>query len=154
MHEHADADAARQNDGSERFAVECARLLADDKCDHVVLLDVRGLSQLTDYIVIGSGRSDRQMAATLDHACELGETMGHACLRTSTDDRTTWLLADFADVMVHLFEPGTREHYDLEMLWGDAERPAWRRTADSTADSTAYGTSESGANGRERGGGA
>ena len=45
----------------------------------------------------------------------------------SADDRASWLLADFVDVIVHVFEPNTRAHYDLEMLWGDAPRLEWER---------------------------
>jgi ribosome-associated protein len=109
------------------FAVEAARLLADDKCEDVVLLDVRELSQVADFIVIGSGTSDRQMKSVLTHVQELGGKMGFPSYRASTDDRATWLLADFVDVVVHVFEPNTRAHYDLEMLWGDAQRLEWQR---------------------------
>ena len=133
-----------QEKQARRFAVECARLLSDDKCGHVVVLDVRGLSQVTDYLVIGSGTSDRQMLSALDHARELGDTMDHPCLRTSADDRATWVLADFADVVVHLFEPATREHYDLEMLWGDAERLMWRRPGDNGAAAADAGEADAG----------
>jgi ribosome-associated protein len=109
------------------FAVESARLLADDKCEDVVLLDVRELSQVADFIIIGSGSSDRQMKSVLTHVQELGAKMGFPSYRASADDRATWLLADFVDVVVHIFEPNTRAHYDLEMLWGDAERVVWER---------------------------
>lgn len=111
----------------EAFAVETARLLSDDKCTDVVVLDVRGLSQVTDFLVIGSGTSDRQMHSVIMHVEELGQRHGQRLFRSNRDDRATWLLADFSDVIVHLFEPNTRAHYDLEMLWGDAKRPAWER---------------------------
>lgn len=110
-----------------RFAIEAARLLSDDKCEDVVVLDVRELSQLTDYIVIGTGTSDRQMRSVLAHVEELGQGGGHPAFRVSTDERAAWLLADFVDVVVHLFEPNARAHYDLETLWGDAPRITWER---------------------------
>ena len=113
------------------FAVEAARMLHDDKCEHVVVLDVRELSQVTDYLVIGSGTSDRQMRSALQHVRDLGEELGIPSVRSSADQRATWVLADFVDVVCHVFEPNTRAHYDLEMLWGDAERVAWKRTADA-----------------------
>ena len=47
------------------------------------------------------------------------------------DDAATWLVLDFIDVMVHLFEPSTRAHYDLEMLWGDAPEVEWSRHVES-----------------------
>lgn len=107
------------------FAVACARILRDDKCEHLVVLDVRGRSQVADYVIVGSGTSDRQMNAALDDAVELGESLGYTAARTNKDDRSTWLLADFVDVVAHLFEPNTRAYYDIEMLWGDAPRVDW-----------------------------
>lgn len=109
------------------FAVQCARMAHDDKCTEVVLLDVHGLSQVTDYILIASGTSDRQMASVLQHIVQLGQENGHPAFRSSVDQGATWLLADFVDLVVHIFEVNTRSHYDLEMLWGDAPRIAWER---------------------------
>lgn len=111
------------------LATEAARLCSDDKCADVILLDVRGLSQITDYIVIGTGTSDRQMRSVLDHVEDLGTSLGFPVFRVSRDDRAVWLLADFVDVVVHLFEPNARAQYDLEMLWGDAPKVDWRRSA-------------------------
>lgn len=108
-------------------------MLADDKCSDVVVLDVRGLSSITDFVVIGSGTSDRQMRSALQHTEDLGATIGHASFRSNADDRATWLLVDFVDVVVHVFEPNTRAHYDLEMLWGDAKRIRWERRAKAAA---------------------
>jgi ribosome-associated protein len=122
-----DAKLKRQQETSRQFAIEVARLCKDDKCTDVVLLDVRGLSSVTDYIIVGSGTSDRQMKSVLDHVAELGHKHGFAQSKTNSDDRSTWLLIDFVDVMVHLFEPSTRAHYDIEMLWGDAPRIEWER---------------------------
>src|SRR4029077_13210251 len=93
------------------FAIEAARLLADDKCEDVVLLDVRGVSQVTDFIVIGSGTSERQMRSVLTNVQRMGEERGFSAFRSSSDERSTWLLADFVDVVVHVFEPNTRAHY-------------------------------------------
>jgi ribosome-associated protein len=112
-----------------KFALETAQLVADDKCTDVVLLDVTGISPVTDYIVIASGTSDRQMRSVLDHVAELGAKAGYSAYRSNSDERATWLLVDFVDLVVHLFEPNTRSHYDLEMLWGDAKRVDWERPA-------------------------
>ncbi len=109
------------------FAIEAARMLDDDKCTDIVVLDVSGLSHITDYLVIGTGTSERQMRSVILHVQELGEEQGFRAFRSSADDRATWLLADFVDVVVHVFEPNTRAHYDLEMLWGDAGRVEWAR---------------------------
>lgn len=119
--------ASRSESAARDFAIQSARLLHDDKCQDVVVLDVRRLSQVTDFIVIASGTSDRQMRSSIKNVEELGATRAFTVFRSSTDDRASWLLADFVDVIVHVFEPNTRAHYDLEMLWGDAPRIEWER---------------------------
>jgi len=123
----AAAPKAPPSDPARAYAVEAARLLRDDRCTDVVLLDVRNLSQVTDYIVIGSGTSDRQMGSVLGHVEELGKAKGFPSWKRNADDRSLWLLLDSVDVVVHLFEPNTRAHYDLEMLWSDAPRLEWER---------------------------
>lgn len=114
------------------FALEAARLCKDDKCEHVLVLDVREHSQIADYLIIASGTSDRQMRSVLDHIAELGNEQGFGAFRTSADPNATWLLTDFIDVIVHLFEPNTRAYYDLETLWADAPRVDWRRDGDAS----------------------
>lgn len=114
-------------DEARAFAIEAARLMSDDKCVDIVVLDVTALTSVSDFIVIGTGTSDRQMRSTLGDITELGRNLGHNVARRSEDDRATWVLADFVDVVCHLFEPNTRAYYDLEMMWGDAPRIDWSR---------------------------
>jgi ribosome-associated protein len=121
------ASRLAQRERAREFAIGAARVLGDGKCGDIVVLDVGEKSSVTDYLVIASGTSDRQMRSVLHHVEELGVETGYTVLRTSTDDRATWLLADFVNVVVHLFEPNTRAHYDLEMMWGDAKRVTWAR---------------------------
>ena len=131
----APRSTARKTSAQAReFAIEAARLFAEDKCEDIIVLDVTGLSQVTDYIIIGSGTSDRQMRSTLKDVEDMGTHRGFAVFRSSSDDRANWLLADFVDVVVHVFEPNTRAHYDLEMLWGDAPRIAWERPEGASRD--------------------
>ncbi len=111
----------------EAFAIAAARLLNDFECEDVRVLDVRGVSPLTYYIVIASGTSDRQLRALAGHVAKLGQEKGFERFGDDKDAAATWLVADFVEVMVHLFEPATRGHYDLEMLWGDAPEIKWRR---------------------------
>ena len=122
------------------FAVDVARLAGDDKCENVLLMDVRTLSQVTDYIVIATGTSERQMRSILKHVADLGAERGFPVFRSSEDEHSTWLLADFVDVVVHLFDANTRAHYDLEMLWGDAPRVEWERAAESPKPRKTRGT--------------
>ena len=111
------------------FAIESARLLADRHCEAVRLLDVRGLSQVCDYVLLGSGTSDRQMKSLADELSDLGRDHDHAVFRTDLDDRVTWVVVDFVGVVIHLFEPDQRTHYDLEGLWSDAQIVPWQGEA-------------------------
>lgn len=126
--------AAATPSPAEKFAIEAARCMDDDKCTEVTVLDVRGKNPMTDYLVIGSGTSDRQMRAVLHHIQDLGDSLGYQAVRSTSDERATWLLADFMNVIVHLFEPNTRAHYDIEMMWGDAPRIPWERPGSPARD--------------------
>lgn len=110
------------HEASRAFAAALARSIIDDKCEHVVILDVARLTTVTTCIVIGTGTSDRQMKSALDNLDEVAEKFGTTVARVSKDDGTTWLLADFVDVVVHLFEPNARAYYDLESMWIEAPR--------------------------------
>lgn len=116
------------------FAIDAARMAADDRCEDIVLLDVRGLSQLSDYILVASGTSDRQMHSTAEDIRKLAAARGYNVFRSSSDDRTTWIVVDCVDFVAHIFEPNTRAHYDLEMLWADAEKVAWERPDQANRD--------------------
>lgn len=113
----------------EAFAVELACRCAEDKCEQVRLLDVRGISQICDYLVIASGTSDRQMKAVAQHLEDMGKARGTPPFRSNRDDATTWVVVDFVETVVHLFEPAQREYYDLEGLWSDGRPVDWRRAA-------------------------
>ncbi|MEZ6191856.1 MAG: ribosome silencing factor [Phycisphaerales bacterium] len=109
------------------FNIQAARLLNDLHCEQIVLFDVRGLSDLTDYILIATGTSDRQIKGVAGQVSDLAEEHGLERFGSERDADSTWLVLDFIDTIVHLFEPAARAHYDLEMLWGDAPKVAWRR---------------------------
>lgn len=116
---------ARPNAGA--FAIEVARLLADTKCENVAVLDVRGLSQVTGYLVVATGTSDRQMHSVAEDVGELGDEHGFPVFRKNEERASTWTIVDFVDVTVHLMEPNARAFYDIEHLWTDAKRVAWQR---------------------------
>ncbi|MFN4242349.1 MAG: ribosome silencing factor [Tepidisphaerales bacterium] len=88
----------------------------------MVILDVSGLSPVTDYLVIATGTSGRQMRSAADDLIELGEQAGFAPLSASGLDSDTWVCVDFVDVLLHIFSADARQYYDLESLWGDATR--------------------------------
>ena len=116
------------------FAIEAARLLADRHCEDVRLLDVRGLSQVCDYVLIGSGTSDRQMKSLAEELDDFGREQGQSMFRTDSDAAVTWVVVDFIGLVAHLFEPGQRAFYDLEGLWSDARPVSWERAEAGASD--------------------
>ena len=116
-----------RNDKSTRnFAIEAARLMEDRHCEDIRLMDVRGISQVCDYVLIGSGTSDRQMKSVAHELEDLGAESNNTVFRSNRDDGGTWIVIDFVDVVAHLFEPNQRAYYDLESLWGDGEIVEWK----------------------------
>jgi ribosome-associated protein len=111
--------------------VELARLISDSRCTDVVALDVRGLSPLSDYLVIGTGTSARQLRSVASEVRGFVQAQGREVYRSSKDDQSTWTIIDCVDVVVHLFEPNMRSHYDLESMWGDAKVIEWKRPGDA-----------------------
>ncbi len=109
------------------FAIDIARTLADGKCSDVLLLDVRGRSQVCDYVVIGSGTSQRQMRSVAQEVEDIGKARGQHPYRSNADDSSTWIVVDFVEIVGHLFEPDQRLYYDLELLHAEGKRVDWRR---------------------------
>lgn len=114
------------------FSIEAAQLLADRHCENVQLLDVTGLSQVCDYVLIGSGTSDRQMKSLAEELADLGQACDNPMFRSSADNALTWIVIDFVDLVAHLFEPNQRAYYDLEGLWSDAQLVEWQQEKNGT----------------------
>ncbi len=92
-------------------------------------MDLRGRSAVTDFFVICSGTSDRQIRATADTIIEHAKKLGSPAYGTTGYQNASWLLVDFVDVVVHIFTPQQRAFYDLELLWGDSPRLTWTDSA-------------------------
>jgi len=116
-----------KKDATRELVIELARSCADDKCDEVMVLDLRGLSSITDYFIIATGTSDRQIRTVADHLLKTAKEKTLRPLGVDGYEYAHWILIDFVDVMVHLFAPDYRQLYDLELLWGDAPRVHWQR---------------------------
>ncbi len=110
-----------------QFAIEVARIAHDNKCDDVIAFDLRGISPVTDYTVICTGTSDRQMRAVMDMMMEYGRKVGERPFGHCGEDTAAWIVIDYVDVVVHIFDKPSRDYYDLELLWGDAPRIDWAR---------------------------
>ena len=95
------------------------------RCHNIVVLDVAGISPVTDVLVLATGTSPRQMKTVGDQIEEIAAPQGFKPLSRASDQSFNWTIIDFIDVVVHIFSPEARAYYDLDGLWGDARRVDW-----------------------------
>ncbi len=118
--------------GSRDLAVAAARAAASKQARDVVILDVRELIVITDYFLIASGTSDRQVRTIAETIEESVKTQGVRPVSREGEREGHWALIDFVDFVAHVFLDRDREFYDLERLWADAPKVAWEEQAAST----------------------
>ena len=117
--------AAGTKDPAELVRV-CARLADDKKAEDIVVLDLRGLMYVTDFFVIASGGNPRQLHAIQSAIHQEMSQRGVRPIGQEGTGQDRWVLMDYGDFVVHLFDPDSRRLYDLELLWGDAPRFEWQ----------------------------
>ena len=110
---------------SKEIAVAAARAASAKQASRVVILDVRQLIVITDYFVIASGSSDRQVKTILEEVDKALRLLGVRPVRTEGEPEAGWVLLDYIDAVVHVFAEEERDYYDLERLWRDAPRVSW-----------------------------
>jgi ribosome-associated protein len=99
-------------------------VLDDGKAVDVVVIDVRGRTSITDYMIVASGNSERHVAALAGHLTEKAKHAGLQVLGVEGLPGGDWVLVDFGDAIVHLMKPQVREFYQLEKFWrGDYAPP-------------------------------
>ncbi len=109
------------------LALACAKAADDTKAENIRILDMRGLSNLTDFMVICTGTSMPQLRAILrDVAGKVEEEHGVRPLHTEGKADVRWVVLDFVDVMVHVMDEELRSYYGLEELWKDAKEVDWQ----------------------------
>jgi ribosome-associated protein len=114
-------EAERRVPSSAELAGEIARHTLEKKAHDVLELDMRGLVGYTDFFVICTGNTDRQVKAIHDGVLAgIKQDHGRAPRRVEGLGRTQWVLMDYLDAVVHIFTPATRDFYRLEQLWGEA----------------------------------
>jgi ribosome-associated protein len=104
-----------------RVVKSIARLVLDKKALGVVLMDLRKITMATDFFIIATGESDTHVRAIADHLIE--ETAKKRKLKpwhVEGYELAQWVLLDYVDFIVHIFQPVPRDYYNLERLWGDA----------------------------------
>jgi len=106
---------------SKKLAVKLANLSLSKKATDVKILDLRGLTTITDFFVICTGASDTQVKAIADAVIDGSKGIGEKPWHKEGFTNRSWVLLDYVEVVVHIFLKETRNFYGLEKLWGDAE---------------------------------
>jgi len=101
-------------------AQRAAAVCLDSKANDVVLLNLQGVSDMTDCFVIASGTSDTHVRSIAEHVMEALRKEGLRAHHVEGLQQGRWVLLDYVDFVVHVFHPTLREFYQLERLWGDA----------------------------------
>ena len=109
--------AVPQAPGGQALLEEILASLDDDKAEEVVTIDLKGKSEMADFMVICSGRSTRQVSAISEKLVDrLKQNLG-LISKVEGKDTGDWVLVDAGDVIVHVFRPEVREFYQLEKMW-------------------------------------
>ena len=110
---------------SRAVAVAAARAASDKQASRIVVLDVREPIVITDYFVICTASSTRQIRTVIDEIERVTRALGVKPVRREGEGEAGWWLLDYFDVVVHVFSVEAREYYDLERLWRDAPEVDW-----------------------------
>lgn len=110
----------------ERLLARVLKSLDDDQAHDIVEIDLRGKSEMADYMIVCSGRSSRQVASISDRLTErLKRDLGIVS-KVEGKEASDWVLIDAGDVIVHVFRPEVRDFYQLEKMWLSPEQAAAR----------------------------
>jgi ribosome-associated protein len=134
--------ARRANLPSTELAGRLGRLAAERRAQDVLILDLRGISGACDYFVLATGLSAPHLSGLADH---LEDSLGAEGIRpwhVEGRQNRKWILLDFVDVVVHLFQADVREYYRLENLWSEAPREEVRPSGPASGASFGDGSEE------------
>ena len=106
---------------SKQLARKLAKLALSKKATDIKILDLRNITTITDFFVICSGSSDPQVKAIADSVIDGSKKLGERPWHKEGISNRNWVLLDFVNVVMHIFQPETRNFYGLEKLWGDAD---------------------------------
>ena len=103
----------------------CARVAADHKGRDILVLDMRAITPLYDFFVIATGSSRRQIHTLAEEIDAALRAEGDRRLAIEGYEASKWVVQDYGDVVIHVFDPDTRDYYKLEELWADAPKIDW-----------------------------
>ena len=112
----------------------CASVASENKGRDVLLLDLRKITPLVDFFVIASGTSRRQIHTMADEIDRTMNLQGEEKIGIEGYGESRWVLLDYGDIVVHLFDDETRQYYDLENLWGESPRIDWAVARSASED--------------------
>ena len=115
----------------EEMSAAAAEAIDDKRGTDVVILDVGELLRIADVFVLATGSSKRQTLALAQEVEDQLKLYDRKPLRVEGKDTGEWVLIDYGDLVVHLFQQQTRDFYSLECLWGDAPRIPWEPSVPS-----------------------
>ena len=107
-----------------------AKVAADNKGRDILVLDMRSCTPLFDYFVISTGTSRRQIHTVTEETDDALKAEGDTRLGIEGYEASKWIVQDYGDIVVHVFDPDTRDYYKLEELWADANKVDWEREGD------------------------
>ncbi len=113
------------------LACRCAQVADEFRGEDIVVLDLTKITPEFDFFVITTGKSRRQLHAIIEEADRMMAEQGSERLGIEGYDTNHWILQDYGDVVLHVFDDEYREIYDLERLWGDAEKVDWKAVLES-----------------------
>jgi ribosome-associated protein len=108
-------------------ACQCARVASENQGRDVAVLDMRGITPLYDFFVIATGTSRRQIHTLAEEIDATMRAEGDIRLGIEGYQASKWVVQDYGDIVVHVFDADAREYYALEDLWADAARVDWER---------------------------
>jgi ribosome-associated protein len=108
-------------------AVQCARIGEENKAKNVLVLDMRGITPIYDFFVLLTGASRRQIHTIAEEIDDAMRSAGDTRLSIQGYHASRWVVQDYGDVVVHVFDAEARTYYSLEDLWADAPRLDWKR---------------------------
>jgi ribosome-associated protein len=104
----------------------CARVADENKAKDIVVLDMRRITPLYDFFVLATGTSRRQIHTIVEEIDAAMHADGDTRLGVEGYESSRWVVQDYGDIVVHVFDPDARKYYALEELWADAPRVDWQ----------------------------
>lgn len=111
---------------AETRACMCARVADENKAKDIVVLDMRRITPLYDFFVLATGTSRRQIHTIVEEIDAAMHADGDTRLGVEGYESSRWVVQDYGDIVVHVFDPDARKYYALEELWADAPRVDWQ----------------------------